>query len=159
MTSVVRGAWASLSAREQWLLRLAVCALGGLLVWSVGLVPALKTLSSAPAALQTLDTQASAMQLMASEAAGLKLRAAPARSADATRLLETAVQQRLGPGASLASNGDRATVTIQAAQPDALAQWLAQARESAGAVAEQATLRRNATGWEGKVVLRLPAAP
>lgn len=159
MTGAVRSIWARLSAREQWALRLASCALGGLLIWSVGLAPALKTVSSAPAALQALDTQASAMQQMASQAAGLKQRAAPARAADAARLLEAAVQQRLGPGASLSSNGDRATVTIQAAQPDALTQWLAQARETAGAVAEQATLRRNATGWEGKVVLRLPAAP
>ena len=39
----------------------------------------------------------------------------------------------------------------------ALAQWLAQLRTAARVVPTQAQLRRGAEGWDGTVVLALPA--
>lgn len=154
-----RALWAGRSARERGLLGLAGTALAALLLWSLALAPALKTLATAPAALEQLDGRIAAMQQMAGEAALLKQRSVPARPGDALRQLEASVPQRLGPGAGFSSSADRVTVTLQAAQPEALAQWLAQARESAGAVAEQASLRHGASGWEGRLVLRLPVTP
>ncbi len=154
-----RSLWAGRSTRERGLLGLAAFALAALLIWSLALAPALKTLATAPAALEQLDARIAAMQLMASEAALLKQRSAPARGGDAVRQLEASVPQRLGPGAGFSSSADRITVTLQAAQPEPLAQWLVQARESAGAVAEQASLRQGANGWEGRLVLRLPPTP
>ena len=101
MTAAWRAWWAGLSRREQWLLGLVACALVGLLVWTIALAPALRTLASAPATLQQLDAQAAAMQMMAAEAASLRQRSAPARAGDAVRQLESTLQQRLGPGAAL----------------------------------------------------------
>lgn len=155
----VLSAWRGRTAREQWLSGLAATALLVLVVWNVGLAPALRTLSTAPAATLQLDVQLASMQMMADEAARLQQRAAPARTTDAVRLLEAATQQRLGPGAVLVVNADRVTVSVKAAQPDGLTQWLAQAREAAGAATEQANLRRTAAGWEGSITVHLPAAP
>ena len=155
----VLSAWRGRTAREQWLSGVAAAALLVLVVWSVGLAPALRTLSTAPSALLQFDAQLASMQIMAGEAARLQQRAAPVRVTDAVRLLEAATQQRLGPGAVFMVNADRVTVSVKAAQPDGLTQWLAQAREAAGAVTERAILRRTAAGWEGSITLHLPVAP
>ena len=91
--------WRTLSAgrtaRERVLLALAAAALSGLLVWSLALAPALRTLATAPAAHERLDGQIAAMQRMAGEVALLRQRSAPARAGDAARQLEASVQQRL----------------------------------------------------------------
>ena len=155
----VLSAWRGRTAREQWLSGVAAAALLVLVVWNVGLAPALRTLSTAPSALLQLDAQVASMQSMAGEAARLQQRPAPVRAADAVRLLEAATQQRLGPGAVFTVNADRVTVSVKAAQSDGLTQWLAQAREAAGAVTERAILRRTAAGWEGSITLHLPVAP
>ena len=47
---------------------------------------------------------------------------------------------------------------LKGAAPDLLAQWLAQARVTARAVATQSRLTRGAAGWDGTVVLDLPPA-
>ena len=50
-----------------------------------------------------------------------------------------------------------ALVTLAGVPPDALAQWLAQARINARAVPGEARLQRNAAGqWDGTLVLNLP---
>jgi general secretion pathway protein M len=54
--------------------------------------------------------------------------------------------------------GDRVTITLTSTAPDALAQWLAQARANARAIPAEAHLVRNAAGmWDGNLVLTLPA--
>lgn len=85
---------------------------------------------------------------------------------EARRLLESSVSQILGPAAQLQVNGDRATVTLKAVPPEALAQWLIQTRANARLVPVEARLVRN-TGpaaatrlsWDGSVMLVLPSAP
>ena len=64
--------------------------------------------------------------------------------------------------------GDRATLTLQGVQADALANWLAQARNNARAVPQEAHLTRSANPrqgngaptptvrWDGTLVLSLP---
>jgi hypothetical protein len=48
-------------------------------------------------------------------------------------------------------------VTLSGTQPDALAQWLTQARVSAHALPSEAHLQRSSSGlWEGTLVLALP---
>jgi general secretion pathway protein M len=55
------------------------------------------------------------------------------------------------------ASGDRATLTLTGVAPDALAQWLTQARVNARTLPNEAHLHRNAAGlWEGTLVLALP---
>ena len=57
----------------------------------------------------------------------------------------------------MAIAGERVTVTLAGTPPDALAQWLGQARVNARALPGEARLTRNASGaWDGTLVLSLP---
>jgi len=150
--------WSALASRERALLQLTLVVVLGALVWWVGLAPALRTVRAAPAQLETLDQQWLAMQNLAAQARSLQARS-PISRQDALRELEASVQQRLGGAGQVSSNADRATVTLRAAAPQALAGWLSQARLQARVVATQATLTRGPAGWDGTVVFTLPPSP
>lgn len=149
--------WARLGLRERRMLALAGAVVLVALVWALGIAPALKTLKTAPAQHEILDLQLQSMRKLATQAKGLQNRPAVTR-ADALRVLESSLRQRLGAGAQLNVVGDRVTVVLKGAAPDMLAQWLAHARVTARAVATQSRLTRGASGWDGTVVLELPAS-
>jgi general secretion pathway protein M len=76
---------------------------------------------------------------------------------EAVRQLESSVKERLGGSARLVASGDRATVTLSSASPNAVAQWLTQARVDARALPGEVHIHRNAGGlWDGTLVLTLP---
>lgn len=150
-------AWARLASREQRVVVLAGSVVLLVLVWMLGIAPALKTLRTAPAQHEMLDAQLQSMNKLAVQARGLQNRPAVTR-ADAVRALQSSLQQRLGASAQLNIAGDRVTVVLKGAAPDMLAQWLVQARVAARAVATQSRLTRGAAGWDGTVVFNLPAA-
>lgn len=152
------GLWGGLAARERRLVAAAAVVLALALLWLLGVSPALKTLRTAPAQLDALDRQLQSMQELAAQARGLQARP-PLTRDDAMRAFDASVQQRFGAGAQVSVAGDRVTVTLKAASPDVLAQWLGQARLGARAVAAQARLTRAAGGWDGTVVFDLPPAP
>ena len=156
-TQMATRAWARLGLRERRMVLLASSVVLVALLWMLGIAPALKTLKAAPAQHEILDAQLQSMRKLAAQAKALQNRPAVAR-ADAVRTLQSSLQQRLGGSAQLAVAGDRITVVLKGAAPDALAQWLAQARVTARAVATQSRLTRGAAGWDGTVVLDLPAA-
>ena len=160
-------AWARLGARERRLVALAATVVGLALLWWLLLAPALHTLRSAHTQHAKLDAQLQHMQALASEAQ--QLQAQPRTSPeDAARALQASVTATLGAGAKLALSGDRATLTLQGVQADALANWLAQARNNARAVPQEAHLTRSANPrqgngaptptvrWDGTLVLSLP---
>jgi general secretion pathway protein M len=126
------------------------------LLWWGGLAPALATLRSAETQQQLLDGQLLQMQRLQAQAKTLQ--AQPHLSvSEARRLLEASLKP-LGATAQLAMVGERVTVTLKGASPDALAQWLTQARLNARAVPSEARLLRSAAGtWDGSVVLTLSA--
>jgi len=64
----------------------------------------------------------------------------------------------LGTAARMSIAGDRVTVTLTGVPPDAFASWLAQARVDARALPTEARLTRTPAGWDGTVVMALPAA-
>ena len=70
----------------------------------------------------------------------------PARVArqDALALLETTTRTLLGEGARLHIQGNQVRLSLNAVTADALAQWLALAREKAQALPQQARLQRMA---------------
>lgn len=147
--------WVTLAARERVLVSLAGAIVVLALLWAVALAPALRTVRTAPAQSERLDQQLQSMQAMAASARELQGRPL-VRRADAMRVLETSLTQRLAGRAQLTPTGDRATVTLSGVAPQMLAQWLGQARSAARVVVLQARLSRGANGWNGSIVLQLP---
>lgn len=148
--------WHSASPREQHLVLAALALLLGALLWWVGLAPALATLRAAPAQHRLLDAQLQQMQQLQQQAQTLK--AQPRLTLNETRRLLQASVKGLGATAQLSVMGERATVTVKGASPDAVAQWLTQVRLTARVAPNEARLVRNATGnWDGTLVLALSA--
>lgn len=172
-------AWAQRSARERQLLSLAAAVLALAAVWRIALGPALQTWHEAPARQAALDRQSAQMRQLQAQAQSLKKPSAITR-ADAVQWLERNVAT-LGADAKLSLQGERATVSLQAAPADGLAPWLQQARENAQALPVQAQLRQvndpataksgtaspaakapdaaansSAVRWSGTLVLSLP---
>ena len=148
--------WQNVSRREQRLIMLALSVVVLALLWWVALAPALKVLKTAPQQHLALDAQLQHMQQLQAQAQALRaqpvLSAAQARSA-----LEDSVKL-LGAGAKLGVQAERVTLSLKAVAPDALAQWLASVRLNAHLAPLEAHLTRNSTGgWDGTLVLQLPA--
>lgn len=148
----------SLSPREQRMVRAAAWVVGLGLLWWVGLAPAVDTLRQSKARHARLDKELSQVQAQAASAEVLRTQNAtppPGREA-ALRALEEATRG-LGAGASLAQQGDRATVTLKGVAPGALAQWLQQVRVNARVLPVQAQIQRgDQAAWSGQIVLAGP---
>jgi general secretion pathway protein M len=151
------GAWQQLVPREKILVGAAAALVGLAIFWWLLVAPALAVLRTSDAEHRRLDAQVGRMRSLQQQAQALQTQ--PKINADeAARQLEASVRQRLGANARLAIAGDRVTLTLNAAPADALATWIAQARVNARALPTEARLTRNAAGgWDGTVVLALPA--
>lgn len=151
--------WNLLAPRERAAIALAGAVVLGALLWWVLLGPALATLRQAEAQHQALDAQLQTMRSLQSEAMALQNQPRLSHD-DALHALEASVRQRLGASAQLSVSGERATLTLKGADPDALARWLTQARVNARAMPAEARLTRSAgtpARWDGALVLTLPA--
>lgn len=154
--ALLRTRWQGLAAREKTLVASATALIAAALVWLVLMGPALGVLRSAPEQHRALDAQLQRVRGLQLQAQALQTQ--PKQNHDeALRQLELSVKERLGTSARLLASGDRATVTLTGTAPDALAQWLTQARVNARTLPNEAHLHRNAGGlWEGTLVLTLP---
>ena len=152
----LRARWQQLAPRERSLVTAAALLVGLALLYWLAIAPATATLRGAEAAHRTLDEQL--QRVLGLQAQAKALQSLPRQSRDeASRLLEASVQQRLGTSARTMILGERVTVTLSGTSPDALAQWLTQARVNARAVPSEAKLTRNPAGmWDGTLVLNLP---
>ncbi|MBG9389353.1 type II secretion system protein GspM [Caenimonas aquaedulcis] len=156
-TQMLKARWAGLRPREQALVAGAVVLVGLAIVWMLALAPAIKTLRTSEVQRRTLDAQLQRMQGLQAQAQALQSQPKQGFE-EAMRLLEASVRERLGTTARMVATGDRVTLTLAGAAPDALAQWLTQARVNARALPGEAHLTRNASGkWDGTLVLTLPA--
>jgi general secretion pathway protein M len=152
----VQQLWQRASKREQRMLSLAAIVLGLGLLWWVGVAPALKALKAAPAQQLALDAQLQHMKQLQVQAKDLRA-VAPLTSADARSALEQSLKT-LGASAQMGIQAERVTVTLTDAAPDALVQWLATVRQNARMAPKEAHLKRNTKGgWDGALVLQLPA--
>ena len=140
LSAPLQAAWAQRNPREQQLLTLLAVLVCAAVVWLVALAPALKTWREAPARQASLDTQTQHMRALQAEALALKKPTAISRK-EATRWLESSADS-LGSGARIQVQGERATLTLQAAPAAELARWLSQARERAQALPVQAQLQQ-----------------
>ncbi len=152
----LRQRWQSLAARERSLVAAAAALVALALLWWVALGPALKVLRTAPEQHRALDVERE--QMLALSAQAKALQASPKLGYDeALRALQSSVSQELGATAQVNVAGERVSVTLKGVRPDALAQWLVQSRTNARALATEMRLTRAGTGWDGTVVLSLPA--
>ena len=101
-----------------------------------------------------------AMQAMQLQAQAVQKQPALAFD-EAVRALTAATKQTLGASAQLVLAGERASITVKDASPDALAEWLTQARLNArSALIEARIVRASTPGgpvWNGVLVMGLPA--
>lgn len=152
-------AMARLSSRERNAVVIAAWVIGLGLLWWLAVAPALDTLRQAPTRHARLDAQLGQMQRMAATAQGLRGQntAQPPGRDEVLRALEAATAG-LGASGQLAVLGDRATLTLRNAPPEALAQWLAQVRINARMLPLDSQINREPgnPGWSGTVVLSGP---
>ena len=156
----LRARWARLPGREKNLFRLAALLALAFVLWQFSLAPGLATLRTADAQAKALDAQIQQMQAMQIQAQAIEKQ--PALGYDeAARALSAATKQTLGATAQLTMAGERASVTLKDASPDALSEWLMQARINARSFVVEARLMRGAapagTVWSGVLVMGLPA--
>lgn len=154
--ALLKERWEGLAAREKAWVAAAGGLVAALLLWLIAVAPALSTLRNAEQQQRTLDGQLQQMRILQAQAQALQAQPKQNRE-EALRLLELSVRQRLGTTGRTLISGDRVTITLTGAAPEAVAQWLSQARVNARALPSEARLNRNASGlWEGTVVLTLP---
>lgn len=151
--------WQNLAARERMLVSVAAIVLGLALFWWLLIAPAMQTLRTANAQRSQLDQQLQQMRSLQSQAKALQS-SAKVNTGDALKELESSAKQRLGTATQLTAVGERVTVNLKSVNPDALAQWLSQARINAHALPIEAHLVQSteaaAVRWSGTVVMRLP---
>jgi general secretion pathway protein M len=157
--------WSQLATREQRWISVAAWLVGLALVWWLGLAPALKTLRAAPALHAAADAQLQSMRAQAAQAKDLRSQRAISYD-EALRNLEGSVKKTLGPGANLAVNDARASLSLKNVNADALSVWLSQARIDARSVPSELRINRSTpaaasitstvTAWDGTIVLNLP---
>lgn len=150
-----RAWWRERAARERMALTIAGAALAVLLGWTLLIAPAWRTVRAAPAELDRLEAQLQQMQRLAADAKAL--RGAVAVSAAQAVVPLQAATDRLGGNASIAFQGDRATLTLTGVSGEALRAWLSEARSAARARPIDVQLTRNAQGYAGIVVLTVGA--
>jgi len=151
----LRARWHALSVRDRRALALAALLLGAFVLWTLALRPALATLREAPAERDRLEQQLQHMRVLAAEVQ--QLRDAPALSAPQATAALRAASERLGPGARLALQGERAVLTLQGVGAAPLLQWLGEVRSAARARPVEVQLTRGAQGFSGSIVLALGA--
>ncbi|WP_427913890.1 type II secretion system protein GspM [Ramlibacter sp. MMS24-I3-19] len=149
--------WRGLAPREKLLASGAAVVVLVALVWWVLIGPALAVLRTSESQHRELDAQLAHMRALQQQARALQ--GQPKQGHDESlHALEDAVRQRLGTTARTTVAGDRVTLTLAGTPPDALATWLAEARTNARALPAEARLTRAASGgWDGTLVLTLPA--
>lgn len=149
-----RARWRQLALRERRLVTGMAVAIALLLVWTIAVRPAWRSLSELPGQLDAVELQLQQMQRLASESR--ELRALPrVQSAQAEAALRGATE-RLGANAKLSLVGDRATLSLNGVSGEALVAWLGEVRSAARARPEEAKLSRSPSGYSGTVVLSLP---
>lgn len=149
----LRARWAALSGRERTGVTLATVVIAFGLVWAIAVQPAWRTLRTAPEAQAKLDAAWQRMQREAAEAR--RLRALPPVAPTLAAQSLQAATARLGAGARLSLQGERAVLTLNGVSGDALVQWLAEVRRGARARAVDAKLEAAETGYSGRITVAL----
>lgn len=146
--------WQATSPREQSAVRMAAWSLGALMVWQLGVAPALRVLREAPIELLRLETQTQELQALAAQSkawAGV----APVSATQAQEAMKAA-NARLGDKAQVSMQGERATLRFSGVSADAFKAWLIESRSAARARVSEAQLTQAQGSLSGTVVVILP---
>ena len=135
-----RQAWAQRNPREKQLLGLGAAVVLLAALWGLALAPAWRTWQEAPAKQARLDAQTQSMRQLQAQAQSLKTPNPISRSESAVWLEKNLGE--LGPKAKVSLQGERATLSVDAAPAEALARWISLARERALAMPVQAHLQQ-----------------
>jgi general secretion pathway protein M len=152
----LRQRWQALAPRERRIVAALAWALGLLAVWFIAVVPAWRTVTTAPARLDQLDAQLQQMQRLAAETA--TLRALPPVGGLQSQSALKAATDALGPAARLVLGGDRATITFTNASGTQVRDWLAEVRSAARVRPVEANLTRGPQGYSGTVIVQMPGS-
>ena len=161
-TRPLQARWAQLAPKERTGVLIAITVVVLAIVWLAVVGPGLQQWRTAEAKARALDAQLQQMQTLQAQARSIQAQPALAYD-DAVRALKLATQQALGTTAQISVVGDRASVTLQSAEPQALALWLTQARLNARSVPSEARLTRapnlgpGPLLWNGTLTMALPA--
>lgn len=148
--------WQALAPRERQMLVGMSWAMGLVLVFMVGVRPAWRTLQQAPVQLQEVNTILDDMRKQSEEVKAMRAQP-PVPPAQAQAALQSATE-RLGEGAHLRIQTDRAVVTLNKVSGAQLAQWLTEVRSSARVRPLEANLTQVSTGvYSGSVTVALSA--
>jgi general secretion pathway protein M len=150
-----RAAWRGMAPRERLALSVGFTVLAAFLLWLIFIGPAWRASRAAPAELDRLEVQLQQMQRLVTEAKTLRS-APPISRAQAVEPLKVATE-RLGDKATISFQGERATLTLNGVNGDALRDWLVDARTAAHARVTDVQLTRNPVGYAGSVVVTLGA--
>ncbi len=155
--SELRAKWLALAPRERQLITAMAWLAGLLLLVMVGVRPAWRSLQQTPVEIKKIDAVLDDMRRQADEVRQLRqLPTMPAAQAEAALYSAT---QRLGAGAQLRVQADRATVTLAKVSGAGLAAWLEEARTSARARPTEANLTQAVPGaYSGSITLVLSVA-
>lgn len=147
----LRARWTALAARERTGLTAAAVLIGALLLWSVAIQPAWRTLREAPARIDQQGAQLQRLNRLAAEATELRS-IAPVSSAQASAALQGTMARFAG-RSTLQWQGELATVAVNGLSGDELRDWLAEVRSAARMRATEVQLTRGAQGYTGTLVL------
>jgi general secretion pathway protein M len=154
LVTPLRQRWQALAPRDRRIVAALAWALGLLLLWFVAVVPAWRSVATAPARLDALDAQLQQMQRLGAEAA--TLRALPPVGGLQSQSALKAATDALGPAARLVLGGDRATITFTNASGTQVRDWLAEVRSAARVRPIEANLIRGPQGYSGTVIVQMP---
>jgi general secretion pathway protein M len=150
--------WAAMAPRERQMAQVAAALLVLVVVVFVFIRPAWKSVQQTPAQLRDVSSQVGRMRALAEEAQALK-QLPPVPPAQAEAALRAATE-RLGPGAKLSLQSDRATVEFNKVLGSALVDWLAEARAAARVRPLEANLTQSEPGhYSGTMVLGFAPGP
>lgn len=149
--------WLAMAPRERWMVQAMAWTLVLVLLVMVGLRPAWRSLHETPARLQAVEAQLEQMRRLAQESQQLRQRpAVPPVQAEAALRAATA---RLGDGARLTVQADRATLSFSGVSGALLSDWLQETRGAARARVVEADVQDAGNGFNGTVVLALAVPP
>lgn len=151
----LKGRWAAMAPRERRMVTVMAWLLGITLLFLLGVRPAWKTLQQAPVQLREVNAVLEDMQRQATEVKTLRqMPVVPPAQAEAALRSAT---ERLGDGAKIRMQPDRAVVTLTKVAGADLAQWLADVRANARARPVEANFAQVEPGvYSGTISVVLP---
>lgn len=155
--SELQAKWQAMAPRERQLVTVMAWLLGLVLLVMVGVRPALKTLKDTPAQLREVNATLDDMRRQADEVKALR-QMPPVPPAQAEAMLRSATE-RLGEGARLMMQADRAVVTLNKVSGARVAEWLTEVRSGARARPLEGNFVQTEPGiYSGTITLALSGA-